>query len=181
MLLVALYPPFQVWQLWPPDQRDLPYRPSEQLPQRYWQLCACPGRNLQQGRCYNNNQSVSIRSFLHPAPRWVGPLFLSQSTCTRRIRHQEAGSVLIIPAPKITCILSAPEMPTCWCRHSHTYSATFPPGAMVSLFSASFSAGPLAMQSSCSTTPHHYCRYCYNKKRCRNLVTHPANSFASCP
>lgn len=69
MVLITLHPPFQVRQLWTPDQRHLPHRPSQQLPQRYRQLSACPGRNLQQGRRYHNNQSVSIRRFLHPPAR----------------------------------------------------------------------------------------------------------------
>lgn len=64
--------------------------------------------------------------------------------------------------------------------HTHTYLATFPSTVVaLQLFSASFSAGPLAVQSLCSTVLHHHYHYCYNKKGCINLAALPADPFAS--
>lgn len=63
---------------------------------------------------------------------------------------------------------------------AHARLATFP-SAMVALqlFSASFSASPLAVQPLHSTVLHHHYHYCYNKKGCINLAALPADPFAS--
>lgn len=147
VLLTSLYPPFQVRQLWSPDQRHLPHWPSEQLPQRHRQLRARPGGNLQQGWCYNNNQFVGIGSLLHLAPRWVGPLALPAELQTM---YYSSGSRYHLGNPSTKCHLHpqhprAPHVLVQMCIH--TYLATIRSSrATQQLFSASFSASPLAMQ-----------------------------------